>query len=214
MASQKRLRIANYSPRIAFTLIEILISLAIVTILMAVLLPCLSAARARAKQTGCLANLNTLGEAMFMYSDDYDGHLPNGNPPGTVGEPLGTNRVLAELNTKYLNAPAAFRCPSDHDPSPSELVTAEYDVQSSSRLSYDFYSVWWLIQFGPRLNWVAEAPIAWDLKGGRATEHRQQNHGIRGGNIVCGDGHAEWQPQPKWDRENWPNPADHFYQTR
>jgi prepilin-type processing-associated H-X9-DG protein len=193
--------------------VELLVVISIMALLVAILLPSLKRAREQAKQVACMANVRSLGHAMLMYSEDHRDNLPNGNPPnsGIVGHPSGTTAVLLELNKRYLRSPGVFRCPSDKDSTPTKLVTADYDVRDSARLSYDFYSVWWLSEYGPQLTRIRHAPLTWDLNGGRPTPHHQQNHGTRGGNVAYADGHADWQPQHEWDRENWPSPAHKFY---
>ncbi|MBL8877755.1 MAG: DUF1559 domain-containing protein [Phycisphaerales bacterium] len=58
----------------AFTLVELLVVVAIIALLMAMLLPALSAARQRAKSAVCLSNLHQLGHAIHMYATDYNGY--------------------------------------------------------------------------------------------------------------------------------------------
>ncbi len=57
----------------AFTLIELLASIAILGVLVAFLLPALASARQSAHSAICLSNVRALGIAWQMYAADYDG---------------------------------------------------------------------------------------------------------------------------------------------
>ena len=63
--------------RRGFTLIELLVVIAIIALLMAVLMPALSAAKKLAAGAVCVSNHRSLLTGWIMYADDYDGGLIN-----------------------------------------------------------------------------------------------------------------------------------------
>lgn len=73
-----------------FTLIELLVVIAIIAILAAILMPVLSRAEARAKETESLSNTKQWAAAQNMYVDDNNQYLPFTKiPDGTPGAPSG-----------------------------------------------------------------------------------------------------------------------------
>ncbi len=60
----------------ALTLIEVLVSLAIIGLVMGLTLPALSLARSSGDRTRCLANLRSQGQAISGYRNDNDDLLP------------------------------------------------------------------------------------------------------------------------------------------
>ena len=62
--------------RRVFTLIELLIVIAIIAILAAMLLPALNVARKKAYSINCIGNLRQQGVSFMLYNDNYEGYFP------------------------------------------------------------------------------------------------------------------------------------------
>jgi competence protein ComGC len=60
----------------AFTLVELLVVVSIITLLLGILLPSLSEAREKARLAKCLANLHQLGNTMHTYFAEYADTFP------------------------------------------------------------------------------------------------------------------------------------------
>ena len=60
-----------------FTLIELMIVIAIIAILAAILVPNFVKARAQGQLTSCKSNLKNIGTACEMYSADWNGRYPS-----------------------------------------------------------------------------------------------------------------------------------------
>jgi prepilin-type N-terminal cleavage/methylation domain-containing protein len=89
-----------------FTLIELLVVVAIIAVLASLLLPALTSARNRVKETSCLNNLRQLSLGMAMYADDHDNLLPHAE------EWQHANDVGSYTGPKTRDR-APYYCPSD-----------------------------------------------------------------------------------------------------
>ncbi len=98
------------SSKRAFTLIELLVVIAIIAILAAILFPVFAQAREKARAISCLANTKQIGNALAMYTQDFDETLPMG------GWASGTSqsRWYRDLYP-YVKSLDVYICPSKTD---------------------------------------------------------------------------------------------------
>jgi prepilin-type N-terminal cleavage/methylation domain-containing protein len=112
----------------AFTLVELLVVIGIIAVLMAILLPVLSKARAAAKRTACMSNVRQLYSGILMYCNDSNGYFPtcaawdDGISYVQMNEDwiaweanrnLEDSAILKYLATGGEKFKALLRCPSD-----------------------------------------------------------------------------------------------------
>jgi prepilin-type N-terminal cleavage/methylation domain-containing protein len=81
----------------AFTLIELLVVMAIISMLAGQVLPALSTAREKGRQTNCINNLHQFSIALEIYYDDYNDYPP----------------WLSVLYPHYLDSKGVFICQTD-----------------------------------------------------------------------------------------------------
>lgn len=104
--------------RAAFTLVELLLVIAVLAVLVAILFPLAGRTVQRSKEASCLANLRQIGLAAFLYAGEHQSRLP----PGKEEEVLWFNLKRSWLG-KYTRATSSnpgsvLRCPSDQTGSP------------------------------------------------------------------------------------------------
>jgi prepilin-type N-terminal cleavage/methylation domain-containing protein len=135
-----------------FTLIELLVVIAIIAILAGLLFPVFARAKAAAKQTACLSNLNQIGKAITMYMGDYDDVFPHALDASDKWAPdiwdafpefrarIPYMPLMPEVLDTYLKGKEVFRCPSDsgtyvldnHFPKPFTSAPTMYQTYGSS----------------------------------------------------------------------------------
>ena len=192
-----------------FTLIEILVVIAIIAILAAILFPVFARARENARRTACLSNLKQLGLGVQQYIQDYDSrypYIPKGNLAETGRAPVGTG----DFADAYQDTPAANRwdagpvvqrlqpyikseqlafCPSVEKVNPDLSANTNYeasayifaDTSKEASSPYIGQAIHESVIVDP-----VNTMLFQDYKGTNARPH------LDGFNNLASDGHAKW----------------------
>ena len=184
LVGSARNRISGAPRSSGFTLVELLVVMAIVAILAAILFPTFSKAKEAARISECLSNIRQIGAGLVLYLDQYDCYFPPAAPwgiPGGNGETVDPNDItLQELLHPYVRSgmirekdalfakAGVFACPSDtgiprEDKGGNRIelgngVPANRSIWKYTGCSYEYYASnqedW--------LRWNANAPkVPW-----------------------------------------------------
>lgn len=136
----------SMSRRRGFTLLELLVVVAIIGTVMAILLPALNKVRSQAKRTMCASNLKQVGVGLRSYLSESKDRLPYASFMPSLGPfPLSTKNpiYIAEiLETHVGDEPRVFRCPLDDNgdrrPAPNNGKTYFESEKSSYEYRWQF----------------------------------------------------------------------------
>ena len=143
---------SSISVRSAFTLIELLVVIAIIAVLAAILFPVLAQAKAAAKQSKCLSQMNQIGLAGQLYANDMDDLFPSIAP---VQEPINGGglsfRPYDTMLAPYAKSVDIYHCPEDSSSWPGLSIYYWWDGSYwplKSKRSYEIVGNIYTVQGG------------------------------------------------------------------
>jgi prepilin-type N-terminal cleavage/methylation domain-containing protein/prepilin-type processing-associated H-X9-DG protein len=194
--------------RSGFTVIELLVAIAIVAALAGLIMAAHGAVRERARRTACLSNLRQLGEAFRLYAADHDGMVPPYDtdwthtiawPPSDAG--YYSDGAIFTVLRPYGATPEIWHCPSDpyvglppHSYGDCRLdhrltsYMAGHPYEPRDIFSPDESTTITGGQFAGQQPPLAFDELAW--------------HG-GGRNYLTVDGAIRWVREPRRDRRHW-----------
>ena len=187
----------------AYTLVELLMVIAIIAVLAAILFPAFARARENARRASCQSNLKQISMGAMQYIQDYDEHFPL----GLTTEGLNSYSTSFDLLQPYLKSPQVGICPSDTDPPSVNLhlpgskpvsYTANVRVTTAPFLGEDPPPSIAAVGQSARL------PLIWDAVNTSMDplpDVKVMRRHMDGANCLFADGHVKWvKERPElWD---------------
>lgn len=192
---------------LAFTLVEMLVVIAIIGILAALLLPVLDKSEGRAKRIVCINNLEQIGLAFHTFSNDHNGKFPmaiSTNDGGSMeyvqsgfeaGNLFYTTFYHFQTLSNELVSPQTLVCPAD-----TRVATNNFASLQNANLSYfigvqSTFDKPTTVLAGDR-NLVSSSNVQTTIVqlGGIQVGWDWQLHQFKG-DVLLADGHVEqWTP--------------------
>jgi prepilin-type N-terminal cleavage/methylation domain-containing protein/prepilin-type processing-associated H-X9-DG protein len=108
---------------LTFTLVELLVVVAVIAILAAMLLPALAKARESARRASCVSNLKQLGLGVHSYVNDHDYFIPGLEKNAIWADSIWSRRLF---NHGYIPQWQVFYCPSDPNRTPNNGTSGNF----------------------------------------------------------------------------------------
>jgi prepilin-type N-terminal cleavage/methylation domain-containing protein/prepilin-type processing-associated H-X9-DG protein len=122
-----RICVKSFKTLHGFTLLELLVAVAIIALLAALLLASLSRAKGKAQQASCMSNLRQINLSVRMYAQDSDDALPPSGTNSTSDAFTAYVKLMKSYVGVTSSSPArakVFACPAD---------TFYYDIPTMAR---------------------------------------------------------------------------------
>ncbi len=207
------------SKRTGFTLVEILVVIAILGLLSALLFAAFARVREKGRSASCQSNLRQIALAMQQYVGDNDGTFPAMWFVTDKDTPKAKMFEWKEVIMPYAKSDAIFRCPSSNVESPNDHVGYNYNW-------LDLNKIVWSPNRDPKKNQIvgqheanfdalADVVLNYDVMAtkfdGSMVDGREIESSCGpmpasdlhsgGANFAYGDGHVKWlsrQQQGEW----------------
>jgi prepilin-type processing-associated H-X9-DG protein/prepilin-type N-terminal cleavage/methylation domain-containing protein len=127
----------------AFTLVELLVVVAVLGVLVALIFPVLNSSQKAANSAACVSNLKQIGGALFSYVADHDGAFPSGASL-VPSDPSYANPYLwfQALEDGYMGGDSQKGYSKDH-PSWQECPSKKFLPTDKNRYNVGYGWNWW-----------------------------------------------------------------------
>ena len=189
--------------RPAFTLVELLIVIAIIAILAAILFPVFARARESARRASCQSNLKQIALGATMYIQDYDDHFPLGLTKNSETSYSSSFDLLQP----YLKSSQIGICPSDSN-MPDVLLLLPNLSPTSYTSNVKVTTKPFLGEPSPpsmgNIASPVRLPLIWDainISTEVLPDVKVMRRHFDGANCMFADGHVKWiKDRPElWD---------------